>query len=66
MTPEEQLTALRAALARGVRVVQRGSERIEYVSVAEMRGVIADLEAQLGLSSSAARQTYPRFVERPR
>lgn len=66
MTLEEQLTALRAALARGVRVVQRGSERIEYVSVAEMRGVIADLEAQLGVSNSAARQAYPRFVERPR
>lgn len=66
MTLEEQLAALRRALARGVKRVQQGSEMVEYNTPAELRAAIADLEAQLGLRAPGAGQVYPRFVERPR
>lgn len=62
-TVAEQLAALKAAKARGVRRVQMNGESVEYASLKEMNSIIADLEAQLGAAPS--RQVYPRFTERP-
>lgn len=59
-----QLAALKAAKARGVRKVTMGSESVEYASQKEMNAAIADLEAELGVSRPS-RQVYPRFMERP-
>lgn len=59
-----QLAALKAAKARGVRKVTMGGESVEYATQKEMNAAIADLEAELGIQR-APRQVYPRFMERP-
>ena len=63
ITPAEQLVALKAAKARGVRKLTMGGESVEYASQKEMNAAIADLEAELGVPRPS-RQVYPRFVER--
>lgn len=62
-TPAEQLAALKAAKARGVRKLTMGGESVEYSSQKEMNAAIADLEAELGVVRPSS-QVYPRFVER--
>jgi hypothetical protein len=54
------LTALKSALAKGVRKVRINGEEVEYHSVADMLRVKALMEAELqGASSSAVRIVYP-------
>lgn len=60
----QQLAALKAAKARGVRKLTMGSESVEYATQKEMNAAIADLEAELGIRR-APQQVYPRFSERP-
>ncbi len=49
---EEQLQALRDALANGVRRVRFGEREIEYRTVEELKAAIAVAEAEIAQSSS--------------
>ncbi len=44
---QEQVTALRAALARGVTSLQLNGERVQFASLAEMRRQLREMEAEL-------------------
>lgn len=64
--PEQQLAALREAIASGSRrVVFRtavgGHNEVEYRSLSEMRAIVADLEAQIA-GVKPARFVYLRPV----
>jgi hypothetical protein len=48
---DEQLQALRDALANGVRRVRFGDREVEYRSVEELKAAIAAAEAELAQSS---------------
>ena len=48
---DEQLQALRNALANGVRRVRFGDREIEYRTVEELKAAIATAEAELAKSS---------------
>ena len=48
---DEQLQALRNALANGVRRVRFGDREIEYRTVEELKAAIATAEAELARSS---------------
>ncbi len=61
-TPE-QIESLRAAIARGALQVRVGDEQVTYRSLAEMRSILAEMEAATG--TSGPRHIYPRFVRRP-
>ena len=50
---DEQLQALRNALANGVRRVRFGDREIEYRTVDELKAAIATAEAELAKSSGA-------------
>jgi hypothetical protein len=58
MYTEQQLEALRTALAGGVRRVRFGEREIEYRTVEELKAAIAAAEAELAKASgrSAIRQ----------
>jgi hypothetical protein len=53
MYTEQQLQALRDALAAGVRRVRFENREIEYRSVEELKAVIAAAEAELAKSQGA-------------
>jgi hypothetical protein len=53
MYTEEQLQALRDALAGGVRRVRFGDREIEYRTVEELKAAIAAAEAELAKSQGA-------------
>jgi roadblock/LC7 domain-containing protein len=44
----EQLAALEAAIARGVRTVSYNGESVTYESLAEMRKLRAEMRAEMG------------------
>lgn len=57
---QSDIDALKAAIARGVKVVQMGSERVEYASLSEMRAALSMMEAEVaGTSRSAMTVVYP-------
>lgn len=56
---QEQLDALRAALARGVTRLRLNNEEVQYASMAEMRQQIAIMERDLG--QPVVTQHYPTF-----
>ena len=49
---EEQLQALRNALANGVRRVRFGDREIEYRSIEELKSAIAAAEAEIAQAST--------------
>lgn len=55
-----QLTELKQNYARGVKTVQKGDERVEFRSLAEMAALIRRLEGELNPSTTAG-QHYPTF-----
>lgn len=56
----EQVAALKTAIARGVRVVQMGNERIEYRSLEEMRVALRMMEAELnGTPATKLKVSFP-------
>lgn len=58
---EEQLTALKTALATGATRVKMNGEEVEYRSLAEMRSIIATMERELGRKRPAVFQpTYSK------
>ena len=57
----EQITAMRSAIARGVRKVQMGNEVVEYHSLQEMRVLLAEME-QSQATSPATRRHYPSMT----
>lgn len=61
---QDDVTKLRAALAKGASQVRIGEEQITFRSLAEMRSLLAEMEASLG-SSVESRQVYPQPMERP-
>ena len=63
-TPEQR-DALKLAIARGVTKLRVGNEEVNYRSLAEMRGILADMEAELAGARPGRNQLYPQFVERP-
>ena len=57
---QSDIDALKAALARGVKVVQMGSERVEYASTADMKSVLAMMEAEVsGSGRGSISVVYP-------
>lgn len=59
-TPE-QLEALRAAVAKGVRVVSYDGNRVEYQSVDEMLRLIAVMERTMP-GAAGGRRVYPVYT----
>lgn len=60
---QDDITRLRAAIAKGASKVRMGDEEVTFRSLAEMRSLLAEMEASV--AGSAGRQHYPQFVERP-
>lgn len=57
---QSDIDALKSALARGVKVLQMGGERVEYASTAEMRSVLAMMEAEVsGAGRGSIAISYP-------
>jgi uncharacterized protein YdbL (DUF1318 family) len=61
MYTQEQITALRAAIATGATVVEYGDKRVEYRSLAEMRSILAEMEAELAGQKQNARTKFAYF-----
>jgi hypothetical protein len=61
---QDDANRLRAAIARGVTQLRAGDEQANYRPLAEMRSILAEIEAATG--TAAPRQHYPQFMERPR
>lgn len=57
---QEHLDGLREALASGALKVRYEGKEVEYRSTAEIRSLIAEIEAALG-QSTGSRVTYPKF-----
>jgi len=55
---QEQADALRSAIARGVRKVKMNDEEVEYHSLAEMRGLLSEMDRSLA-AIPATRRHYP-------
>lgn len=53
-TLAEQIAALEAAVAKGVRSVAYDGHRVEYQSAADMRATLAALKRQAGTSTASA------------
>jgi hypothetical protein len=58
---QEQATTLRDAIARGVRRVKMNGEEVEYQSLAEMRGLLAEMERALA-PVAPTRRHYPNVT----
>lgn len=57
---QTDIDALKAAMARGVKMVRQGSEIVEYASMSEMRATLAMMEAEVaGVSRSTVTVVYP-------
>lgn len=56
---KEQLTALKAALAKGVKTVSYDGRSVTYQSAQEMRETIAMIEREL--QGRSTRSNYPTF-----
>ncbi|MFN3646247.1 MAG: phage head-tail joining protein [Gemmobacter sp.] len=52
----EQRTALAEAIARGALEVQMGQERVKYRSLAEMRQILALMDAELSGTAATRHQ----------
>lgn len=62
---QADITALRANLAKGVAQAEVAGEKITFRSLAEMRSLLAEMEAAVAGPAAASRQHYPGFMERP-
>ena len=62
---QADITALRANLAKGVTQVEVAGEKVAFRSLAEMRSLLAEMEAAVAGAGAASRQHYPGFMERP-
>lgn len=60
----EDAARLRASIAKGVQQARVGEEQITFRSLAEMRSLLAEMEAQAS-GQTVSRQVYPQFVARP-
>lgn len=56
---QEQLTALKAAVARGVRTVSYDGQSVTYASTAEMLRIIAMIERELSVTRGPILRTMP-------
>lgn len=57
---QTDVDALKAAIARGIKMVRQGHEIVEYASMSEMRAALAMMEAEVaGVSRSAVTIIYP-------
>ncbi|AKO96823.1 hypothetical protein MALG_01647 [Marinovum algicola DG 898] len=58
---EADVTALKSALAKGVRKTKFGNEEVEFNSAAEMRKQLAIMEAEVaGAAAQGMTVSYPR------
>lgn len=58
---QTQLTALEAAITKGVRVVQYEGRRIEYQSLKEMQALRDEMRRELAMASGQLRSPFVRF-----
>lgn len=56
---------LRASIAKGASQVRIGEEQITFRSLAEMRSLLAEMEAELAGPQAVSHQHYPQMMERP-
>jgi hypothetical protein len=59
---QAQIDALKRAIASGVLTVRHGDEQVTYRSIAEMRQVLKDMEAEVNPDSVVARRTVAGFT----
>lgn len=62
---QDDIARLRAAISKGASQVKVGEEQIVFRSLAEMRSLLAEMEAAAEGGNTVSRQHYPQFVERP-
>ncbi|GGE26657.1 hypothetical protein SAMN05421774_11246 [Gemmobacter megaterium] len=62
---QTDVARLRSAIAKGASQVKVGEEQITFRSLAEMRSLLAEMEASVAGESAPSRQHYPQFMERP-
>ena len=56
---QTDIDRMKAAIAKGARVVQRGDERVEYRGIPEMRRVLAEMEAEVNGTVRAFTKLVP-------
>lgn len=62
----DDITRLRSAIATGALTVRNANgEMVEYRSLAEMRSLLAEMEAAVAGAMAPSRQHYPGWMERP-
>lgn len=62
---QDDITALKSALAKGATRVKVGDEEVQFRSLSELRQLLRDMEAEVSGASAASRQIYPQFADRP-
>ncbi|MBN8294955.1 hypothetical protein JI664_23490 [Rhodobacter sp. NTK016B] len=62
---QTDITALKSAIAKGASQVRIGDEQVTFRSLAEMRSILAEMEAELAGPTAPSLQHYPQFVDRP-
>lgn len=60
MAISDDITALKQAIRQGAHVVRYDGHSVEYRSLAEMRSILREMEAEAG-KSPAPRVAYPAF-----
>jgi collagenase-like PrtC family protease len=61
---QTDIDRLRSAIAKGASQVKMGEEQVTFRSLAEMRSLLAEMEAAVA-GQTSSRQHYPQFMERP-
>lgn len=62
---QDDIARLRSAISKGASQVKMGEEQVTFRSLAEMRSLLAEMEASVAGSAGTGLQHYPQFVERP-
>lgn len=62
----DDIARLRKAIATGALSVRNANgEMVEYRSLAEMRSLLAEMEAAVAGATASSKQHYPGWMERP-
>lgn len=62
----DDIARLRTAIATGALSVRNANgEMVEYRSLADMRSLLAEMEAAVAGTAAPSRQHYPGWMERP-
>lgn len=62
---QDDINALKRAIAKGATTVKVGDEQITFDSLSALQRRLAMMEHEVNATSAASRQTYPTFAVRP-